>query len=239
VAKARATTTSGKAVALTLPVTGLNAGARVISQPAHGSIGLNKAVATYFPDPGFVGTDTFTFAAWDGMKNSVLATGTIQVAEGPYSVAAQALVPPSYPSGWPAPFTSVVAPSNTTAQVSYRWDFGDRSPPQTERYTTHVYRSPGTFSWLLTVQVGTAVASAGGTILVDDSVRLAIQHPAVGGRLSWAPSSADAVLERAAAVESPAQWTAITNAVIRGNALMEVKLPLEPARGFFRLRQVQ
>jgi hypothetical protein len=40
---------------------------------------LNGNVATYFPEPGFAGTDTFTFAAYDGAKNSALATGTITV----------------------------------------------------------------------------------------------------------------------------------------------------------------
>ena len=47
----------------TLPATGANLTLRIISQPAHGSVGVNGQVATYFPDPGFVGIDTFTFAA--------------------------------------------------------------------------------------------------------------------------------------------------------------------------------
>ena len=81
-------------------------GLRIISQAANGSIGLNTntGVATYFPNPGFVGTDTFTFAAYDGSKNSNLATGTVAVAQGPFSLVAAAHVPPTYNAGWPVAF---------------------------------------------------------------------------------------------------------------------------------------
>ena len=51
----------------------------VISQPAHGSAGIGGTIATYRPEPGFTGTDTFTFAAWDGSTNSNLGTATITV----------------------------------------------------------------------------------------------------------------------------------------------------------------
>jgi hypothetical protein len=73
-------TIAGVPVSMTLPVT-LSAGVtvRVISQPANGTVGISSGVATYFPFAGFVGTDTFTFAAYNGAKNSVLATGTILV----------------------------------------------------------------------------------------------------------------------------------------------------------------
>ena len=33
-------------------------------EPANGSVDLVGAVATYTPDPGFVGVDTFTYVAW-------------------------------------------------------------------------------------------------------------------------------------------------------------------------------
>ena len=84
-------TTNDKSVAMTLPATGSGLTLRIISQPANGSVGLSGAVATYFPDPGFVGTNKFTFAAYDGSKNSNLATGTVAVAQGPFSITAIAL----------------------------------------------------------------------------------------------------------------------------------------------------
>ena len=55
---------------------------RIVSQAAHGRVGLVGATATYIPDTAFVGVDTFTFAAWDGSTDSNLATGTVDVAGG-------------------------------------------------------------------------------------------------------------------------------------------------------------
>src|SRR5581483_1203134 len=47
---------------------------RIVSQPAHGTAGLSGRTATYTPAPGFVGSDQFTFAAWDGSTDSNLGT---------------------------------------------------------------------------------------------------------------------------------------------------------------------
>jgi len=54
---------------------------RIVSQPSYGTVGLSGSVATYFPFPGFSGTDSFTYAAWDGSTNSNLGNGTIVVNE--------------------------------------------------------------------------------------------------------------------------------------------------------------
>jgi len=52
---------------------------RIVSQPAHGTVGLIGTQATYRAETGFGGTDTFTFAAWDGKTNSNLGTVTVSV----------------------------------------------------------------------------------------------------------------------------------------------------------------
>ncbi|HEY2773262.1 MAG TPA: Ig-like domain-containing protein [Candidatus Binatia bacterium] len=53
---------------------------RIVSQPLHGTTGLEGTLATYIPEPGYAGADSFTFAAWDGSTDSNLATVTIDVA---------------------------------------------------------------------------------------------------------------------------------------------------------------
>lgn len=53
---------------------------RVVSQPAHGLVGIVGTVASYRPEPGFAGIDSFTFAAWDGKRDSNL--GTVTIARG-------------------------------------------------------------------------------------------------------------------------------------------------------------
>lgn len=72
-------TTVDQSVIMTLPATGANLTLRIISQPAHGSVGLSGTTATYYPETNFVGIDSFTFAAFDGSKNSSLGYGTIAV----------------------------------------------------------------------------------------------------------------------------------------------------------------
>lgn len=52
---------------------------RIVSQPAHGTVGLDGSEATYFPEPGFAGEDVFTYAAWDGATQSNLARVTVSV----------------------------------------------------------------------------------------------------------------------------------------------------------------
>jgi hypothetical protein len=56
---------------------------RIVSRPAHGRAGIAGTNATYIPDAGFSGIDTFTFAAWDGWVDSNVATVTVSVATAP------------------------------------------------------------------------------------------------------------------------------------------------------------
>jgi hypothetical protein len=52
---------------------------RIVSQPAHGTVGLSGRTATYFPESGFSGSDSFTFAAWDGSTDSNLGSVAVSV----------------------------------------------------------------------------------------------------------------------------------------------------------------
>lgn len=77
-----ASTAAGTPVTMTLRATDADFNPltlRVVSRPAHGRAGLSGTTATYVPDAGFSGTDSFMFAAWDGFVDSNLATATITV----------------------------------------------------------------------------------------------------------------------------------------------------------------
>jgi hypothetical protein len=83
VATADVSTTMGTAVAVTLAASdadGDRLTLRVVSQPAHGTAAIHGTEATYFPEPGFTGGDSFTFAAWDGSTDSNLGTVSVWVA---------------------------------------------------------------------------------------------------------------------------------------------------------------
>lgn len=56
---------------------------RIVSQSAHGTVALADRRATYRPEPGFNGTDRFTFAAWDGSTDSNLGTIRVDVGTPP------------------------------------------------------------------------------------------------------------------------------------------------------------
>lgn len=55
---------------------------RIVGQPHHGTVALSGTLATYYPDPGFSGPDSFTFAAFDGFKESNLGMVSVTVGDG-------------------------------------------------------------------------------------------------------------------------------------------------------------
>jgi hypothetical protein len=52
---------------------------RIVRQPQHGRVGLAGNVATYFPDAGFSGADSFGYAAFDGYADSNLGMVSVTV----------------------------------------------------------------------------------------------------------------------------------------------------------------
>lgn len=234
-------TLNSLALTFPLPVAGSGAVARVIAQPAHGSVGLSNNVATYFPEAGFVGTDVFTFAAWNGSKNSTLATGSVTVASGPFAIAARALVPPNYPARWAVPFSVVATPVNVIVTPTYQWNFGDSAGPSTNHYPTHSYEGPGSYNWNVTVsaQSGsiTATTNLSGTIVVGEAV--ALSAAATGGSLQvfWPQTPADALVEQTPVLGPGAQWTVATNAVLTSGGAFSITIPAT-GQSFFRLRKL-
>jgi hypothetical protein len=223
-------------VSVPLPVTGVGAKLQIISQPAHGAVGLSNSVATYFPNAGFVGTDTFTFAAYDGSKNSNLATGVVAVAQGPFSLSVTAHVPPTYPAEWPVAFAAMASVTNNTATVTYVWDFGDGNGPGSDQFAQHAYAAPGTYAWRVIATMDTARATNQGSILIEAPVALDISSSGDLTTLQWRYTSADAVLEGMEALDAGADWRAVTNAAILNLNTFRVSLPATGER-FFRLRR--
>jgi hypothetical protein len=233
-------TTSGATIDVVLTASGAGAlSFRVVSQPEHGSAGISNGVATYFPDPGFVGTDRFTFTVNNGWVDGNLATGTVSVAEGPYSLAVRALVPPRAPAGWKAPFTAVPVLSNSLHPVTCEWSYGDNSDSGTNRHSSHVFAAAGTYGWTLTARAGTAVAIVHGTIEIDPAVRLEISPDGGGVTASWPRTQGNVVVERADSLQPPVIWAADTNTVWTTPETFRTTIPGERQLQFLRLRQVQ
>ncbi len=231
-------TTNDKAVAMILPATGTNLTLWIVSQPANGSVGVDKTNATYFPNPGFVGTDTFTFAAYDGSKDSNLATGIVTVAQGPFSLSVTAHVPPTYPAGWPVAFAAIPAASNTTAAVTFDWDFGDGSPHSTNQFPAHAFGSANTYNWNVVASVSGVNTTANGSIIIGAPVVLTFAKTGNEVVAAWPNTIADSLLEETATLGPAAKWTWVTNAAIMNLGQLQVSVPMTVSNQFFRIRRV-
>lgn len=229
-------TTNDKAVSILLPIIGTGATPSIISQPANGTLGLSNNIATYFPNPGFVGDDSFTFAAYDGFKNSDPGTGTVSVTQGPIALGMVAHAPPSYPARWPVAFLAVPFPTNTTAPVTYDWDFGDGSLHSTEQAPSHTYAAPGFYVWTVIGHVASASALDAGITIIGDPIRLEVASSSDLLTLSWAASAADTLLESSKSIGPNAQWRCVTNSPSLGFGTLSVQLPLD-GKEFFRVRR--
>jgi PKD repeat protein len=198
---------------------------------------LSGAAATYFPDPGFVGTNQFTFAAYDGSKNSNLATGTVAVAQGQFGISASAHVPSSYPAFWPVAFAVAPVVTNSSAPVTFAWNFGDGTASSTNQFPQHIYTVPGTYTWTAVSTVSSARATNGGSILIGTPVRLNIAHTDGVLALSWPNTLADTLLEATDLLGPFANWTPVTNAVNVSPGTLSVTVSVT-GNQFFRVRQL-
>jgi len=140
---------------------------RIVSQPANGTVGLAGTASTYFPNPGFVGTDTFTYAARDGSIDSNLATVTVSVAGVPCTLASSASAPATATVGVSVAFTGSATPSNCTGSVSFDWNFGDGTPHVSFQSPTHIYAAAGTFTWTMVASIAGVTSSQTGAITVS------------------------------------------------------------------------
>ena len=83
VADASLTVAAGQSGSVTLTASGTGATARIVRQPAHGSVSLSGKTATYTPEPGYSGPDAFTYAASDnGGYVDSLVPATVKVTVG-------------------------------------------------------------------------------------------------------------------------------------------------------------
>ena len=78
------TATASAAIPLRIPLTVTDADGdplelRIVDQPVHGTVAIRGIIALLYPDAGFEGGDSFAFAAWDGKRESNLATVTLTI----------------------------------------------------------------------------------------------------------------------------------------------------------------
>ncbi len=114
-----AATPAGTPVAIALKATDADGNPltlRIVNQPAGGTTGLAGTTATYYPAAGFTGTDTFTYAAWDGSTDSNLGTVTVTVGSGPGPTPTPTPTPVATRTPTPGP-TATPTPTVTPSPV--------------------------------------------------------------------------------------------------------------------------
>lgn len=171
-------------VRITLPVAqGPGIAVRVISPPQNGVVGISNATATYYPFDGYSGTDTFTYAAYDGAKNSALATGTVVVSGTPVQ-------PPAITE---QPVSQAVAAGSTvkfkvvatgTAPLSYQWMKGVTPVAGATGDTVTLNGVTMTHAGTYFVRIGNAagtVTSTGATLVVFNAAKISGFSPKSGG----------------------------------------------------------
>ncbi len=90
---------------------------RIVSQPTNATVGLTGTTATYDPFAGFSGTDTFTYAASDGMSDSNLGTVTVTVGSAPPTPTPTPTSPPATATPTPTP-TATPTPTPTPTRTA-------------------------------------------------------------------------------------------------------------------------
>lgn len=199
-ANGSATTSSGNPVSTTLTATDADGNAltyRIVGQPQHGTVALAGRLATYYPEAGYAGTDSYTFAAWDNAIDSNLGTIAVNVAPSTCALTCSAVVPTSATVGALVPFAGTSSAPGCTGSVTYDWDFGDGSAHSAAPNPAHAYGTNDSFAWTMTVTAGHATCVQAGTLRVT------------GAKPTGVPSLLDEVrIARAAGTDATITWDA-------------------------------
>ncbi len=166
------TTVAGTVKAIVLTGTDVEGSAlsfAITTQPAHGTVTLSGATATYNPAANYTGADSFTFTANDGALTSAAATVSIVVTAKPNTP--PNIVSPATASPNPATVGQnvgfvVAANDADNDALTYVWNFGDSSTASTAN-TTHSYAAAGTYNVSVTVSDGKASVVSSVSLVVN------------------------------------------------------------------------
>jgi hypothetical protein len=215
---------------------------RVVTVPTHGHVSINGRVATFFPAPGFVGQDGFTFAAWNGYTDSNLGNVSVAVQPGGCGLTATAQVPTAAYPGSVVPFRAAAVLSGCLGNFSYDWDFGDGTAHGSGTNVCHPYPRAGDYDWTLTVNADGLTQKVNGIVTISPTlgppVPLAVVPTGYLMTLTWPVDRVPVALETAYDLSQPYAWQAVFDPPASDGTNATLQTYLLPGPQFFRLRRV-
>jgi len=214
---------------------------RIATQPAHGTVSLNGNQATYFPTAGFVGTDSFTYAAWDGSTDSKLGTVSLTVNPGQCGLAASALAPAAAFPNSPVPFRAQATLSQCSGSISYDWNFGDGSPHASGTNVSHAYSLDADYAWTLTVTSGGVNNTVNGVVTISPTLgpplTLSLIPLGFMVEVSWPVDRIPTSLETSLDLSQPYSWQLVVDPISSDGINYTADIFIISDQQFFRLRR--
>jgi len=215
---------------------------RVVSQPAHGTVSVSGNLATYFPNQGFVGSDSFTYSAWDGSADSNLGTVTVTAVAGYCYLTASTLVPTAAFPKATVPFRAAATLSQCAATITYDWDFGDGSVHASGTNVSHIYTNAADYTWTLKVAAGGTNQTVTGVVTVSPTLgpplTLTVTPLAWSLNLAWPADAIPTTLETTADWTQPYAWQPDNDPVSSDGTNYNAQVYVLPGPQYFRLRRV-
>ena len=203
---------------------------------------LTGNIAMYYPESGFVGTDSFTYAAWDGSTDSNVGTVTVATTPGNCVLTATATAPAAALPGSDVPFGASASLTHCAGNFSYEWDFGDGSPRASSPFACHRYSTEGDHTWTLTVTSSGATQTVSGVVTISPTLgpplRLSITPLDFTMLLSWPVDRVPTSVETTSDLNDPYGWQPVVDSPVSDGFQMSVETFVLPDGQVFRLRRV-
>jgi len=215
---------------------------RAATQPGHGTVSLNGNQATYFPEAGFVGTDSFTYAAWDGSTDSKLGAVSLTVNPGQCALAVSTLAPTAAFPNSPVSFRALATLSQCSGSISYDWDFGDGTSHTSGTNVAHNYSLAADYTWTLTVRSSGVTNTVNGVVTISPTLGppLTISLIPLGFmvEVSWPVDRIPTSLETSIDLSQPYSWQLDVDPVSSDGINYTADIFIFSDQQFFRLRRV-
>jgi len=216
---------------------------RVVTQPLHGTALLVGNVATYRPEAGYSGSDSFTYTARDNQSDGNLSTVSLTVTAGPCVVTASATAPLASLPNDSAKFRSLASLAGCNTPLTYDWDFGDGSPHATSSAPCHTYTAEGVYTWTSIVSAGASSVTNTGSITISTTMgpplTLTITSFDTVMLLQWPWDPIPCVLETSTDWTQPFSWLPTgQDAFMDENGIMNAYVDALTATQSYRLRRL-